>query len=491
MDSITCDLEGLAEASFRGVPFYVEDDKESYGRRVVTHEYPYRDKPYNEDMGEKAKHFSVKGYVAGNGAKGQKLAIVQACRQKGAAMLQMPAVDGFMAMCLTCDVTRAKDRQGFYQIDMAFVADDGEDQAPAPAGMFESIADGALTNIVGPLADAYSNMFAIENTLQYVADNAVSRLAIFSNEVLSALGATSGGTGTYPGAEISGLPGTSTALVEYANTAKDAPFGLIGSVVPDSAASDARYKAEALSSAVSQLVGLAQNAVDYVQPFAPSRVVPALGDIFYKLSAAVPADDAVTFFKHLSTFAPLQNASVTGDAAIGSLTPSAQLGKTDYETLNQYTVYVDGKPILETVTTGLSPSEAADEKNAQAFNGAVRALAIVAFAKSLTVTQFATRRQALQARADIVELTNQELQRTMDEAVIGVLLDARDNAVRAISNLVVTIIPIVTIEAPITLPSLYWAARLYDDPTRALELSDRNDVSTPAFMPQKFEALAS
>lgn len=40
----------LRDASFRGVPFSVDDDDASFGRRVQLHEYPKRDKPYTEDL---------------------------------------------------------------------------------------------------------------------------------------------------------------------------------------------------------------------------------------------------------------------------------------------------------------------------------------------------------------------------------------------------------------------------------------------------------
>lgn len=39
----------LQDASFRGVPFKVEEESAGTGRRVETHEYPNRDKPYTED----------------------------------------------------------------------------------------------------------------------------------------------------------------------------------------------------------------------------------------------------------------------------------------------------------------------------------------------------------------------------------------------------------------------------------------------------------
>ncbi len=42
----------LQDASFRGVPFKVEEESTGTGRRVETHEYPNRDKPYTEDLGK-------------------------------------------------------------------------------------------------------------------------------------------------------------------------------------------------------------------------------------------------------------------------------------------------------------------------------------------------------------------------------------------------------------------------------------------------------
>ncbi|HCS4673821.1 TPA: DNA circularization N-terminal domain-containing protein, partial [Escherichia coli] len=42
----------LQDASFRGVPFKVEEESAGAGRRVETHEYPNRDKPYTEDLGK-------------------------------------------------------------------------------------------------------------------------------------------------------------------------------------------------------------------------------------------------------------------------------------------------------------------------------------------------------------------------------------------------------------------------------------------------------
>ncbi len=52
-------------ASFRGVPFQVEGDEATLGRRVQTHEYPNRDQPYTEDLGRATRRFQISAYLVG------------------------------------------------------------------------------------------------------------------------------------------------------------------------------------------------------------------------------------------------------------------------------------------------------------------------------------------------------------------------------------------------------------------------------------------
>lgn len=55
----------LRQASFRGIPFDVPDDEVGFGRRVITHEYPGSDKPFQEDLGAAPKDFTITAIVGG------------------------------------------------------------------------------------------------------------------------------------------------------------------------------------------------------------------------------------------------------------------------------------------------------------------------------------------------------------------------------------------------------------------------------------------
>ncbi len=56
------DLQG---GSFRGVPFYTQHAGGKIGRRVQLVEYPLKDTPNSEDMGRKARSFSIEAFVLG------------------------------------------------------------------------------------------------------------------------------------------------------------------------------------------------------------------------------------------------------------------------------------------------------------------------------------------------------------------------------------------------------------------------------------------
>ncbi|EGG3071016.1 DNA circularization protein [Salmonella enterica] len=55
--------EHVQPASFRGVPFAVVSATSAFGRRQARHEYPYRDKPWIEDLGRSIRHFTLRGFL--------------------------------------------------------------------------------------------------------------------------------------------------------------------------------------------------------------------------------------------------------------------------------------------------------------------------------------------------------------------------------------------------------------------------------------------
>jgi prophage DNA circulation protein len=77
-------LIDLRPASFRGVAFEMETGGQSGGRRIAQHIYPYRDEPNPEDMGRKARGFTVTAFVLGGDYQAKRDKLIDALEQKGA-----------------------------------------------------------------------------------------------------------------------------------------------------------------------------------------------------------------------------------------------------------------------------------------------------------------------------------------------------------------------------------------------------------------------
>lgn len=111
----------LRPASFRGVPFRVEDDGSDRGRRVAVHEISGGERPVTEDMGRIATTFSVMGYVVGDLADAAGLRLEAACDARGPARLVLPIDSGRMVHCTGCSRNREKDRSGYIAYRLDFV----------------------------------------------------------------------------------------------------------------------------------------------------------------------------------------------------------------------------------------------------------------------------------------------------------------------------------------------------------------------------------
>lgn len=94
------DLLGeLQPASFRGVPFGVVGAESRFGRAVVLHEYPFRDKQWPEDLGRGTRKFSIQGFLitdslvyGGGDVSGQREKLIAAVETQGTATLIHPTL---------------------------------------------------------------------------------------------------------------------------------------------------------------------------------------------------------------------------------------------------------------------------------------------------------------------------------------------------------------------------------------------------------------
>lgn len=148
-------IDNLQDASLRGVPFKVDEDEATFGRRVQVHEYPNRDKPWAEDMGRATRRFSVQAYLVGDDYFEQRNRLIEAVEKPGSCTLVHPFY-GEMTVTVTDEVrvSHTKDEGRMCRFSFSFV-ESGELSFPA-AGL----ATGQkLSSSVSFLDDAISSAF--------------------------------------------------------------------------------------------------------------------------------------------------------------------------------------------------------------------------------------------------------------------------------------------------------------------------------------------
>ncbi|HFK2693715.1 TPA: DNA circularization protein [Kluyvera ascorbata] len=112
----------LVDASFRGIPFKTEDESLTAGRRVETHEFVNRDKPYTEDLGKATSRPKFSAYVVGDDCYEQRDRLIEALNKPGPGTLIHPAY-GEMSVCVDgeINVSSSSSEGRMVRFDLRFV----------------------------------------------------------------------------------------------------------------------------------------------------------------------------------------------------------------------------------------------------------------------------------------------------------------------------------------------------------------------------------
>lgn len=113
--------DGLRPASFRGVPFSVLATDGQLGRRAAVHEYPGRDKPWVEDLGRRARVFSLHAVVLGADWMAQRDALISALEAAGPGELVHPTLGALQATLIDSRVMESTAEGGMARFDLEFV----------------------------------------------------------------------------------------------------------------------------------------------------------------------------------------------------------------------------------------------------------------------------------------------------------------------------------------------------------------------------------
>jgi prophage DNA circulation protein len=134
----------MMPASLNRARFHCEANSRESGRRSVLHQFPKKDLPYTEDMGQAAREFTVRGYCIGFPYDAEftlyrrdytlaRDQLVAELEQEGPHTLQLPTQASQQVISVRYRLTEEERFGGFCIIDMTFQEYGLDPQLVAPA----------------------------------------------------------------------------------------------------------------------------------------------------------------------------------------------------------------------------------------------------------------------------------------------------------------------------------------------------------------------
>jgi len=111
----------LRPASWRGVTFGVLLEQEEVTRQLATHQYPYRDEVWVEDLGGGTAPFAVNGFLVGDDAIQQRDALRAAANREGPGDLVHPMRGSMQAVLLSLSIGSKWDAGRVIELSFRFI----------------------------------------------------------------------------------------------------------------------------------------------------------------------------------------------------------------------------------------------------------------------------------------------------------------------------------------------------------------------------------
>ncbi|MDD2109300.1 DNA circularization protein [Pseudomonas asiatica] len=415
-------------ASFRGVGFYVESADSTHGRRQAVHEHAQRDTPYTEDLGRKAREFSVSGYLIGLEYQTRRDELIKACETAGPGVLVHPYRGELTVVCRGLGVSESTNDGGMCLVKLTFL-EAGE--ASYPSAKVDTInAIGAKGNAVTLAAEqGFLAEFLTTGFPAYVAESAAKGLAELG-EFMAASG-----------------------------------FNFAGDL---QAASDFYLQAK----------GLASDAFSLVQK--PFQMVSRITGLFGSVRTAFGSNA----FSMLTSLFDRSPGTYSGSTA----TPSRQQQATNHLALNalvrQVAVAEAAKAAVVTqqplVTAG--GIALAQTPGTPTVRTPTASTSVVSTPTVSVPTVYDSYQEAVKVREELVSRIDAESEVTPVDDVYVALSDLRTSVVQAVPNKEQDLPRIVPYVPKETLPSLLVAYQIYGDAGRADEITTRNSPRHPGFL---------
>ena len=301
--------------SFRGVPFFVDGDERTGGRRRNVITFPFRDDPFVDDaQGKLPRSFTFSAYVIGDNYLAQRDALCDALEAAGPGELRHPQYGTKTAVSGPYTVSTSTADGGMARFTLDFAEAPSQRPVPEivadPVGAVAAAADEATTASSAALAERYdvSGMpsFALES-----ASTAITSAAAALEAALSPLATTAQELAEL-GGKLRTITDDADVLARTPNGAvdaiRDAITGMLGAIQDTPGA-----VAAALSASYAVSLGVAVSGVTATRLRERVNQVALTGAIRQTF-----ATEAARLLP-LATFASIEAATSARDVVVGQL----------------------------------------------------------------------------------------------------------------------------------------------------------------------------
>lgn len=161
----------IQPGSFRGAPFRTEGSERTGGRRVVSHEFPGRDDPVTEDLGARAKTFSIDCHVVGTDYLQQRNTLLDALEAAGPGLLVHPQYGRIMVVVFDYSCTDSTEEGGIARFRISF-GEAGQAVAAPVASPAGDEATKAADTVIAQAPQDFAASFSIDAAASFVEDSA-------------------------------------------------------------------------------------------------------------------------------------------------------------------------------------------------------------------------------------------------------------------------------------------------------------------------------
>lgn len=164
----------LRPASFRGIPFKIKRATTRVGRRVITHEFPFKDIPYTEDLGRGAREYTLEAHVIGDGHEDIRDQLIQAIEgNKEPGILMHPIFGAVRVVPGPIEHVFDNSEGNIEYFNFTFL-EAGENKYPSQLVHTRGNVEAAAINLKETLKSAFDETFTVQRLPGFVTQSAQS-----------------------------------------------------------------------------------------------------------------------------------------------------------------------------------------------------------------------------------------------------------------------------------------------------------------------------